>query len=372
MELFETATLLESLEQVKKPTNFLSDRYFPTSKNTDVFKTNKVLIEYRKGARKVAPFISPRENGVALENYGEYMREYTPPVIGMRKTMTIDDLNKRGFGEALYTAMAPAEREATLLVRDMADLRDVIKRRQEVMAAEVLFNNALNIQEYGEDGKKGRSWQMKFYDGDTDPAVYTPTADWSDTKASGKQILADVAAMIKMLSKRGIPATEVLMAPDVADVFLANEYIHELLDNRRIELGQLKPMELPDGVSRIATLNIKGRNIDFLTYDEEYYDDEEKTEKPYIPAGKIILLAPACGHTVYGGITQMEKDESFHTYAGEAVPRHIVDIAGNTKMVSLRSAPLLLPHQESPWVVAQVIKPAETGKGEESGKGDQG
>ncbi len=397
MELFETATLLESLEQVKKPTNFLSDRYFPTSKNTDVFKTNKVLVEYRKGARKVAPFISPRENGVALENYGEYMREYVPPVIGMRKTLTIDDLNKRGFGEALYTAMAPADREATLLVRDMADLRDVIKRRQEVMAAEVLFNNSLNVQEYGEDGKKGKSWNMKFYEGDTNPAVYTPTANWADTKASGKQILADVAAMIKMLSKRGIPATEVLMAPDVADVFLANEYIHELLDNRRIEIGQLKPIELPDGVSRIATLNIKGRNIDFLyihelldnrrieigqlkpielpdgvsriatlnikgrnidflTYDEEYFDDESGTEKPYIPSGYIVLLAPGCGHTVYGGITQMEKDESFHTYAGEAVPRHIVDIAGNTKMVSLRSAPLLLPHLESPWVVAQVIK----------------
>lgn len=354
-EIFETRTLLESLEEVQAPTSFLADRYFPTTANTDVFKTEKVLVEYRKGARKVAPFISPRANGVALERYGEKMREYVPPVIGMRRTLTIDDLKRRGFGEALYTSLAPAQREATMLVNDMADLRDVNKRKLEAMAAEVLFTNALVVKEYGDDGKAiGEGKEIRFYEETTNPSIYTPTANWTTTKASGKQIIDDVAAMVKMLSKRGIPATEVLMAPDVADILLNNEYILELLDNRRFEIGSMKPIELPDGVSRVANLNIKGRNIDFLTYDQEYFDEETSAEKPYIPYGKIILLAPGCGHTVYGGITQIEDDGNFHTYEGMNVPRYIVDKYSNTKMLAVRSAPLPLPHQESPWVVATV------------------
>lgn len=357
MELFETATLLESLKEVKQPTNFLSDRYFPTSPNKDVFKTNRVLIEYKKGAKKVAPFISPRSNGVSLERYGSYMREYIPPVVGMKRSLSIDNLEKRGFGEALYQAMTPAEREATLLVEDMADLRDVIKRRQEVMAAEVIFKNALVMKIYNEDFEPtGEENEIKYYDGVTNPAVYTPAADWTTTKESGKQIISDLKAMIKMLSKRGIPATEVLMAPDVAEVFSTNEYFMELLDNRRIELGTIDPKELPDGVTNLATMNIGGRNINFLSYDEEYFDEETKENKSYIPAGYIALLAPACGHTLYGGITQMEKDEKYHTYAGDFVPRYLADVPGNTKAVVLRSAPLPVPHQESPWVVAQVIK----------------
>lgn len=361
MEL-ETPILLESIQRVERVTTFFLDRYFPTSPYTDIFRTNDVLTEHKRGHKTIAPFISPRSNGVVLERYGQHMRRYTPPMIGIRRTTTVDNLSVRGFGEALYSNLTPQEREKALLLQDMAEMRDVLTRKKEAMAAEVLFSNRLTVKEYGEDGKPvGNEWDLRFYDGDVNPAIYTPIKDWDTSVESGEQIFADLAAMIKMLSRRGLPATEVILASDVADVLVNNAYIFEKLDNRRFELGTLAPQELPDGVTRLGRFLIPtvGRSLDFYCYDEEYYDEETDTFKSYVPKGHIILLAPACGHTVYGGITQMEDDRHFHTYAGIEVPRYFSNIRDNMNEIILRSAPLMLPHQESPWVVAQVLTPAQ-------------
>lgn len=355
-EIFETRTLLEAIEELTPAPSFLADRYFPSDNNTDVFKTNKVLVEYRKGTRKVSPFISPRVNGVTIARSGSHMHEYEPPVTGLKRTLTIDDLEQRGFGEELYNKLTPAERETTMLMQDIKDMQDVIRRRIELMCSQVIFDNKLVVKEYSEDGNAvtGEK-EIKFYDESTNPAVFTPAAKWSTTEASGKQIIADLGAMVRQLSKRGLPASDVLVAPDVADVLMGNEYLMKLFDNRRIALGNIQPKELTSGVTAFMTLNINGRDLTFYSYDEEYEDETTGDLKSFVPAGMIAVLAPNCGHTVYGGITQLEADEHFHTYAGREVPRYLVNQHDNIKMVSLRSAPLTIPHHESPWVTAKVV-----------------
>lgn len=188
----------------------------------------------------------------------------------------------------------------------------------------------------------------------TEPIKYF-SADWADTEAGGKQMIDDVAAMISMLSKRGLPATECLMAPDVADLFLRNPWILKLLDNRNYNIGGVDPETLPAGASKIARLNIKGRMIDFLTY-EDTYTELDGTVKQYIPQGMIAVGAPAAGRTVYGAITQVEQtDGEFHTYTGVNVPKYISDAAHNTRELTLSSAPLPMPNNECPFSVAKVI-----------------
>ena len=168
-------------------------------------------------------------------------------------------------------------------------------------------------------------------------------------------MIDDVAAMISMLSTRGLPATECLMAPDVADLFLRNPWILKLLDNRNYHIGGVDPETLPAGASKIARLNIKGRMIDFLTY-EDTYTELDGTVKQYIPQGMIAVGAPAAGRTVYGAITQVEQsDGEFHTYTGVDVPKYISDATHNLRELVLSSAPLPMPNNECPFSVAKVI-----------------
>ena len=352
---YDTHTLLASVQQLPPLHTFLLDRYFPTNAASDIFATNDVLVEYRKGSKKAAPFVAPRKGGITILRDGYTMKRFTPSYIAPKRPLTIDDLTKRGFGEALYSNLTPEQRQGVIMLGDLDELRAMNMRRKEAMAAEVIFTNGCVMDEYVDDFNNFEEREVRYYDGDANPAVYTPTADWTTTEASGKQIINDVAAMVSMLTSRGLPATEVLVAPDVADVILANEWIIKLLDVRNYMIGGVDPETLPSGVSKIARLNIKGRMIDFLCY-EDTYTEVDGTVTPFIPAGKIAVGAPAAGRTVYGAVTQVEQsDGEFHTYTGVDVPKYISDATHNVREVTLTTSPLCMPNNENPFIVAEVL-----------------
>ena len=353
--IFDTHTLLASVQQLPPLHTFLLDRYFPTNAARDVFATEDVLVEYKKGHKKASPFVAPRKGGITILRDGYTMKAFAPAYIAPERTLTIDELKKRRFGEALYPTLTPEQRQGAIMLADLDEMRDMNLRRKEAMAAQVIFTNGCVMNEYVDDLHNFEEKEVRYYDGERNPAVYAPAANWDTTEASGKQMINDIAAMIKMLSTRGLPATEVLVAPDVADVILANEYIIKLLDNRNYQIGGINPEELPAGVTKIARLNIKGRMMDFLSYDDTYAEMDDSVV-PFVPAGMIAVLAPACGRTVYGAITQMEQaDGEFHTYAGMDVPKYISDAAHDIRKVRLATAPLCIPNNENPIITAKVL-----------------
>ena len=353
--IYDTHTLLASVQQLAPLTTFLQDRYFPTNPATDVFATDDVLVEYKKGNKKAAPFVAPRKGGITIMRDGYTMKSFTPSYIAPQRTLTIDELKKRRFGEALYPNLTPAQRQGVIMLQDLDDMRDMIKRRKEAMAAETIFTNACVMHEYVDDLHNFEEKEVRYYDGESNPAVYAPSANWDTSEASGKQMIDDIGAMISMLVSRGLPATEVLMAPDVSDVIQKNEWIIKLLDVKNYNIGGVDPETLPSGASKIARLNVKGRMIDFLCY-EETYTEVDGTVKPYIPSGMIAVTAPAAGRTVYGAITQMEQsDGEYHTYSGMDVPKYISDAANEVRKIRLASAPLTMPNNENPFIVAKVL-----------------
>lgn len=351
---YDTHTLLASVQQLPPLHTFLLDRYFPTNAASDIFATNDVLVEYKKGSKKAAPFVAPRKGGITILRNGYTMKSFTPAYIGGKRTLTIDDLNRRGFGEALYTNLTPEQRQGVVMLRDLDELRDMNMRRKEAMAAQVIFTNGCIMDEYVDDLGHHEEREVRFYDGDANEAVYTPSGNWDTSVESGKQIINDLAAMIKMLTSRGLPATEALVAPDVADIILSNEWIIKLLDTNNYKIGGVDPATLPAGATKIARLNIKGRVIDILSY-EDTYTEIDGTVKPFVPAGMVAVGAPAAGRTVYGAISQVEQsDGEFHTYKGVDVPKYISDAKGNTREVQLSSAPLCMPNNENPFITAKV------------------
>lgn len=353
--IFDTHTLLASVQQLPPLHTFLQDRYFPTNEASDIFATTDVLIEYKDGHKKASPFVAPRKGGITIMRAGYTMKRFTPAYIAPKRTLTIDDLQKRGFGEALYTNLTPEQRQGVILLGDLDELRDMNKRRKEAMAAEVIFTNGCIMDEYTDDLGTHEEREVRYYDGDANPAVYTPPATWDTSEASGKQMIEDVHSMIYMLTSRGLPATEVLVAPDVANVILANEWILKMMDIRNLNIGGIDPALLPSGVAKIARLNIKGRMIDFLSY-EDTYTEVDGTVKPYIPAGHIAVAAPAAGRTVYGAISQIEQsDGQFHTYTGIDVPKYLSDATHNVREVQLSTAPLCMPNNKNPFISAKML-----------------
>lgn len=352
MDFKQTQTLLAAIEQSKPVTTFLKDRYFPTNANTDIFNTDEVIVEYKDGNRKVAPFVSPRKNGRVVMRDGYAIKSYAPANIAPKRPLYIDDITKKGFGEALFSKLTPAQREGALIMRDIKEMEDMITRREEAMAAETMLNNGCVMKHYADKGDEYEEKEIHFYDGEKNPAIYTPATSWANSQTD---ILGDIYKMILYLKEQGNAATDLLVGANVVDAILNNDAIYKQLDNKRFEMGIVQPMELPNGAVRVARLNVKGHMIDVISY-VETYEDENGKDTPFIPADQVVLTAPGAGHTSYGCVTQLEQaDGAMHSYPGKLVPHYVSDARNNSREITLTSRPLLMPKAKNPWISADVI-----------------
>ena len=350
--IFDTHHLLMAVEKLTPAPSFLLNRYFPTNEATDVFATDDVLVEYKDGSKKLAPFVAPRKGGVTMLRNGYTMERYTPPFVAPKRALTIDDLNKKGFGEALYSQLTPAQRQQVLLMKDASELGDFITRREEAMAAEVMLTGGCVMKHIADDAGAGDEMEIRFYNGEANPSSYTPSTKWNE---DGADIIGDLDQMIQMLVRKGLRASELVCSPDVADAITGNAKIKELLDIKNYHVGEVNPVELPAGAAIVAKLNVRGRIISIISYDETYTDDAGD-DHLFIPSGKCVLTAPAAGRTLYGAVSQVEQsDGAFHTYAGKRVPKYISNAEGNTRSLTVSSRPLPMPNAKGSFISADVL-----------------
>lgn len=208
LNMLETYTLMAIGEEIVPRANFFRDRYFPTDAG-DLFASDKVLTEYRKGDRKMASFVSPRVGDIPMDRRGYEIHEYQPAFIAPSRPLTADELNKRGFGEALYSQSTQAQRAARLLQDDLRDMDLRIERREEWMCAKTMIDNGCTMQEYLDDKTKGDTLIVKFYDTATEHK-YTPAKKWNAAGATYADFKNDVIAACRLLTRRGLPAEDMV------------------------------------------------------------------------------------------------------------------------------------------------------------------
>lgn len=347
LDITKTAVLLAAYEQKKKPTTFLKSRYFPDGVN---FGTDEVLVEYKEGNQKIAPFVAPEVGGKVVKRNGYSMKSFQPAFIAPKRALSVDTLKKKGFGEAYYNQLTPEERALAITADDLAEMDEMIVIREEAMCAEVLQTNALTMNHYSDDNKLIEVKNIAYFEGDTNPAVYAPAKSWASADAD---IIGDCAAIALSMKQRGLAATDVILGTEAADALLNNEKIQKLLDNRNYNIGTIDPTEQFDDAVLLAQLNCKGHKLNFIQYTGTYQAEDGKV-KDYINAKDIIITAPGCGQTNYGAITQIDYGSSdFTTHVAKRVPLYEVD--KQVKSVALRTAPLVQPINKDPYIKATVI-----------------
>ena len=333
-------SFIAAIKEEKPFSTFLKDRYFPNGEN---FATDEVLVEYKKGNKKLAPFVAPRVGGVTMKRDGYSAKTFAPAYIAPKRNLTIDDLKKKRMGESLYSQMTPEDRASEIMLDDENELDESIARRENWMAAQLLINASIIMEEKTENPDVNIEKEIYFYEGDSNDWIYTPSTDWSNPDAD---IIGDIAAMCQAQASNGVQGTELLVDAVVGAAILNNKKIKELLDNRNYNVGTVDPVLKEFSVAKLATLNCNGYVVDILQYVEEYEDDNGKSI-PYLPKGYAVLLAPACGTTSYGAVTQLDAENR--------VPLILTDKKGQSKELRLAAAPLLMPIRHKAWMTAKVI-----------------
>jgi hypothetical protein len=290
--------------------------------------------------------VNPRKEGKVVESQGYKTRSYKPPYIKPKKVTTAEDILKREMGQHIYGSnMSPMQKAAQRLGKDLAELDDMILRREEWMAAQVLTTGKVRCQGDGIDETIDFLMEAEHL------PVLAGAALWSaTTTAKPLQNMRDWKRLIAKDS--GVNPTDVIMSPDVYDAMLYTDEVkgtNNLFDNRRIMLGQIEPRDVGGGVTYIGRITELG--LDLWTYEEWYVDEfDEETEKPMIPTGKLIMGSPnAYTRRLYGAIKDLKS-----TGAVRRFPKSWEVEDPSARFVMVQSAPIPALHQVDAFLCATV------------------
>lgn len=345
MNLYKTKTLLAAMQAKPKINTFLKDTFFPKPLT---FVTEEVLIDIKKGKRKMAPFVAPRVGGVTMNREGFKTEKYTAPRVAPQRAMTLDDITTRGIGENVFSTRTPEQRQNELLASDIEDLDDSITAREEWLAAQVLFEGKAVLSGYIDHANKNKIEQELDY-GFTNIITVAPTDLWSGVDVDIYGSIEEYR--LRVLQATGVSPDTLILGRDAYKAFRLNKTIQAQMNNLNMYVGEFKPKLQSDAITYVGKL--AGLGIEIYTYDDWYLDDDGTT-KPYVPANKILLAKAGAGSFAYGAITQMENGK-FVTYEGERIPKNWADNDNDMLMLRLSARPVPVPDDVDGWLVAEVV-----------------
>ena len=349
VSIYEPRTMMGVIRKMPPVHTFFRSTFFSNEKT---FTTETVDMDYKKGARRLAPFVSRTIGGKAVPNTGYETRTYKPTMIAPDKITTIDDLLVRQPGEQLYSGRTPAQRAVIKMREDFTDLREMILRREEWMCAQAMLTGKIVV--VGEGVKDVIDFRFSnLLDISADKKK-----NWKNGTEHNKY--ADLKAWHERVQKDGFTNCNVcIMASDVATTFLMDETIQKLLDTRNYALAVIKPTQKENNVTYLGTIHELG--LDLYQYNEWYVDDwtdpENPEELPMVPDGTMMMASTNARFSMYYGAIHMlnQKTEKWETVEGKYVPDTFIEKRPDRRFLSLQSAPVPVPHEVDSWITVKVM-----------------
>ena len=347
MELFkDTFTLMQAMDRMKQLSSFLVDTFFPVVPATAV--TSKIAVEYRKGARKLAPFVIPGGNGVNTSRIGSKIDFYEPPMMGARRVLGVDELMQRSFGEDIYSTKTPEQRANEILARDLVDLQNMVVNRKNKMAADILLTGQCQIDGYGADGKVTKTDVLKFEDW---TQKLEPTTKWDQANAD---IYGDLAEMSNSIQENaGIVPDVAICGKNIMNYILGNEAIMKYIaipNANNLSMMSFQPRLRAPQIMYIGT--IMSLNLELYSYMETYVDENGQVQS-FIGDDDVIIGITGRGKQLHGAVTLVEGN-SFKTYVGNYVPAYRANENDNTVSLAMYCRCVLAPETVDDWAVIKA------------------
>lgn len=349
MNIYKTKTMLQAIDLRKPVRTFLRDTFFP---GFETFITEEVLLDFRKGKRKMAPFVAPRVSGITMDRQSYRTDKYLAPKIAPQRQLTVDDINIRSMGEAVFSTRTPEQRQYELLAQDLIDLDEMITRREEWQVRELLFKGIITMRGFIDRNNTNYVDQTLDYSF-TNKVVLSGSALWSAGTSTKLDNLKQWR--LQPIQSTGNAPTMAIFGQSAIDAFLNDAEVQKKLDLRNAILAQINPVVKDDALTYIGRLNELG--LDIYTYNDWFIDDDG-IEQPFIPVDHVLLAREKMGRVLYGAITQLEGNASagmFVTYEGKRVPKHWADTENDQMMLRLSARPVPQPFDVDSWFVAKVL-----------------
>ena len=289
-------TLIAGLVQIFPPKRGLENLVFSGAEER-TFDTQTVNIDIYDGKRGIAGYTARGVKGQTLGLEGWKTISITPPVIDEGFTVTAEDLRVRGFGADQFEKKGSLQKLKQII---RVNLRKLLARRQRaysLQVAQLLDSGAVTVREFDDRGKALQARKIDF----KMPTAhrYQVPVSWTDPKAD---IFAEFRKIDELTAKAsGLKTTFVVVGSKALAGMVGNLQVKELLDNRRINFGELHKEEEKDGLTFWGTFS--GKKI--YTFDD-WYDNGTGTLVPYIAEDRAYFGTPEAEVDIaYGSLSAM-------------------------------------------------------------------
>lgn len=336
--LYDTRTMLDAINVMPPSPMFLTNTFFPTRMTVD---TELVEVDIVKGNQKLAPFISPVQEGLVIARDGFKSPAMKPPYIKIKRPTIPPDAFMRQAGETVYSTTTPAQRAANMMANDLAEMRAMIDRRIEWMAAQALFYGGV----YASHEDAHKEFHIDFGRNANHNIILLGDAALTVESEDVFKLLRHMKRTVSMDS--GLTADVCILGSAVVDVFLSNKLVEKRLDITRMNVGNVNVQDRGQGVTYWGYLADPG--LDVYSYDVTY-TTQEGDVREMVPDDMIFVGASGAGRLMFGAIRDLDG-----LYATEYFAKQWSEPDPSTAWTMLQSSPLTIPYYPDAFVGAHVL-----------------
>lgn len=335
--LYSTGALRRVVENLDEPRLFLLSMFFTLIQEEE---TEEIHFDVDQSKPRITPFVSPKRPGRVVEKTGYRTDTFKPAYAKDKREFDPSAPLKRVMGERIGGSLSPMERRAIRLRQEIADQLEMLSRREEVMASEVLRTGKVTV--------KGDGYPETVVDFERDPDLTIGLTDSDKWDAEGVNVINHIEDWATLIQdKSGVVVNTVVMDPAAWRLFRANERVEKLLDTRR---GSASVAELGPIDARKARFMGTIGDFVFWLYQDSYVDDDGQTKK-VLPENTVIMSGPELlGTRCYGAI----QDEKANYKATRYFIKSWLEEDPAVRWLLLQCAPLVVPYRVNASLCATV------------------
>lgn len=293
-------------------------------------------------SRRMAAFVAPTLQGVVQSAEGFSTKTFKPAYLKPKDVVDPNHLFKRAAGEAFGGTMSPDQRRAAIVADLLATQREMIERRWEWMAAQVVLNGSVVVA--------GENYPTVTVDFGR-PVGHTVTlgsgARWGDAGVKPLDLIESWSETVFQAS--GFAPTLVVMGATAWAALRADAGVLAQLDIRR---GSNLALNIGPGSGESIQYRGSDGVREYWTYND-FYEDASGTATRMMDPRDVLLLNPAGvdGVRAFGAI----MDARAGYQAVPIFPKMWTQEDPSAEYVMSQSAPLMVPGRPEATFRARVV-----------------
>jgi len=291
---YDTQTLLGVIDALDRPSKALASVYL-RSEFGDT--SESIAFDKINSSRKIAPYVSPLVAGRVIKSKSEKVTSFKPAYVKPKHVLDPTRTIKRRPGERLAGGLTHAERFGLNVADILREQDEMIARREEVMAIEVLRTGKVVVA-----SDDFPAMEVDFERNAAHTVALTGGARWGEP---GVKILDNLKTWAETVQKNsGAHPYHVTLDPKAASLLTADPDIKAILDIQRqvsgiLELAGVAVGGMGKEFRRVGAIG----DFEFYVY-QQYYHDASGTLQQMMPDNTVIMGNPELseGWQAYGAI----------------------------------------------------------------------